>query len=68
MRVEHLSDEYLSAIHAGAGPIPRPDQRAYYNLVSAWLDHCPMLTPVTLRDAIQSAQRELLRRTPVVEA
>jgi hypothetical protein len=57
MRPEQLPDEYLSAIHAGAEPIPRPDRRAYYNLVSAWLDHCPLLTKAALMEAIRAAQR-----------
>jgi hypothetical protein len=38
----------------------------YYGIIAAWLDKTVHLTPVGLRDAIRTAQRELLR--PPVEA
>jgi hypothetical protein len=61
IRIADLSDESLTAIHRGAEPVPWPDRRTYYNRISSWLDSCALLTPVALREAIRSAQRELLR-------
>jgi hypothetical protein len=64
MAPNDLSDEFLEAVHAGASPIPSTDRRAYYNLISRWLDATVALTPVGLRDAILAAQRQLLRPPP----
>jgi hypothetical protein len=62
MQARHdVSDEFLEAIHAGAGPIPVQDRSQYYNIVARWLDECPLLTHGGLRDAILMAQRQLLR-------
>jgi hypothetical protein len=41
------------------------EREQYYGLIARWLDACPLLTNAGLRDAIRSAQRELLR--PPVE-
>jgi hypothetical protein len=62
MKPADLDDQMLDAVHAGAAPIPMRDRPRYYNVISAWLDACPLLTNAGLRDAIRSAQRELLRR------
>jgi hypothetical protein len=45
-----------------AAPVPPRDRRRYYDLVSASLGKCPLLTNAPLMDAIRAAQRELLRR------
>jgi hypothetical protein len=66
MKPADLDDQMLEAVHSGASPIPMRDRPRYYNVISAWLDACPLLTNAGLRDAIRSAQRELLR--PTVEA
>jgi hypothetical protein len=58
---QDLSDEMLDMIHRAAGPIPPPDRRQFYNLVGTWLDSCVLVTPVNLREALRSAQSELLR-------
>jgi hypothetical protein len=56
-----LSDELLDMIHRAAGPIPTPDRKEFYNRIGSWLDSCVLVTPVTLREALRSAQSELLR-------
>jgi hypothetical protein len=47
-------------------PVPLRDRRRYYDLVSASLAKCSLLTNAALMEAIRSAQRELLR--PPAEA
>jgi hypothetical protein len=61
MDVHDLSDDFLEQIHRGAGPVSDHDRVTYYNLISTWLDHCPLLTPAALQEAVRSAQAKLLR-------
>jgi hypothetical protein len=61
-----LTIEMLERVHSGAAPVPPRDRRRYYDLVSALLRRCPLLTNAALMDAIRAAQRELLR--PPAEA
>jgi hypothetical protein len=57
-----LTPEMENLVREGAAPIPPRDRRRYYDLVSASLDKCSLLTNAALMDAIRAAQRELLRR------
>jgi hypothetical protein len=61
-----LTSEMLELVRKGAAPVPPRDRRRYYDLVSASLRRCPLLTNAALMDAIRAAQRELLR--PPAEA
>ena len=61
-----LTGEMLEIIRNGAAPVPPRDRRRYYDLISASLSKRPLLTNAALIDAIQAAQRELLR--PPAEA
>jgi hypothetical protein len=61
-----LTGEMLELIRNGAAPVLPRDRRRYYDLVSAPLRRCPLLTNAALMDAIRAAQRELLR--PPAEA
>jgi hypothetical protein len=51
----------LDAVHRGAGPVPPQDRRRFYTIIGEWLDACPLVTNRSLSDAIQAAQRQLLR-------
>jgi hypothetical protein len=57
-----LTSEMLELVRNGAAPVPPRDRRRYYNLVSASLAKCGLLTNAALMDAIRAAQRELFRR------
>jgi hypothetical protein len=57
-----LTGEMLERVRSGAAPVPPRDRRRYYDLVSASLAKCSLLTNAALMDAIRAAQRELLRR------
>ena len=61
-----LTAEMQNIIYNGATPVPPRDRRRYYDLVSASLRKCPLLTNAALMNAIRAAQRELLR--PPAEA
>jgi hypothetical protein len=60
--MQSLTAEMLERVRSGAAPVAPRDRRRYYDLVSASLGKCPLLTNAALMDAIQAAQRELLRR------
>jgi hypothetical protein len=61
-----LTSEMLELVRGGAAPVAPRDRPRYYNLVSASLRKCSLLTNAALMDAIRAAQRELLR--PPAEA
>ena len=61
-----LTSEMLELVRGGAAPVAPRDRRRYYDLISASLSKRPLLTNAALIDAIQAAQRELLR--PPAEA
>ena len=54
-----LTGEMLELVRNGAAPVPPRDRRRYYDLVSASLRRCPLLTNAALMDAIRAAQRQL---------
>jgi hypothetical protein len=56
-----LTGEMLERVRSGAAPVPPRDRRRYFDLISASLAKCPLLTNAALMDAIRAAQRELLR-------
>jgi hypothetical protein len=56
-----LTSEMLELVRNGAAPVPPRDRRRYYDLISASLAKCALLTNAALMDAIRAAQRELLR-------
>jgi hypothetical protein len=61
MDVHDLDDRSLDQIHAGAGPVPEHERVVYYNLIGAWLNACPLVTPGALQEAVRAAQAKLLR-------
>jgi hypothetical protein len=61
-----LTSEMQRLVYNGAAPISARDRPRYYDLVSASLAKCSLLTNAALMEAIRSAQREVLR--PPVEA
>jgi hypothetical protein len=42
-------------VRSGAAPVPLRDRRRYYDLVSASLDKCSLLTNAVLMEAIKPA-------------
>jgi hypothetical protein len=61
-----LTGEMQDLVRNGAAPVAPRDRRRYYDLISASLAKCSLLTNAALMDAIRAAQRELLR--PPAEA
>ena len=57
-----LTSEMQDLVRNGAAPVAPRDRRRYYDLISASLAKCSLLTNAALMDAIRAAQRELLRR------
>jgi hypothetical protein len=59
-----LTGEMLERVRNGAAPVPPRDRRRYYDLVSASLRRCPLLTNAALMDAIRRRSANCCDRRP----